>query len=112
MDKAWKAFERRVANYVGAKGRNLPQLTNDDKRSFDVCTADTIYECKLRAKFPNETEIIRWLINVQKRAVTDGYERGVLCIQHKGKTGFWLIQNTRAGVCWYRSTMPNPFKNI
>jgi len=111
-DKAWKAFERRVAKYFGAKGRNLPQTTNENKRSCDVVTDSLVIECKLRSKWPKEPQIIKWLLGVACRAVEESRYEGVLCIQVKSQKGFWIVaQANDSSVVFYRSTLPNPYRS-
>jgi hypothetical protein len=81
-DKAWKAFERRVAAYFG--GTRQPVLGTDTKADVDHPTL--FIECKQRKK---HTAVTLW-DTVKKRA--DGEDKTpVVCLSEKGRPGFWIM---------------------
>lgn len=81
-DKAWKAFERKVAAYFG--GTRCPVL-GDDTRA-DV-THDTLFiECKKRKK---HTVVTLW-DTVKERAGRED-KTPVVCLSENGRPGFWIV---------------------
>jgi hypothetical protein len=81
-DKAWKAFERRVATYFG--GVRCPVLGTDTKA--DVNHETLFVECKQRAK---HTVVTLW-DTVKKRADKEG-KTPVVCLSEKNRPGFWIV---------------------
>ena len=81
-DKAWKAFERRVAAYFG--GERCPVLGTDTKA--DVNHPTLYVECKQRQK---HTAVTLW-DTVKERARKED-KTPVVCLSEKGRPGFWIL---------------------
>ena len=67
MDKAWKRFERVVAEKVG--GRRIP-VTGLDRDGADVVAAPFLYQCKLRKNVPGY--LTKWLAGITSTAAQSG----------------------------------------
>jgi len=81
-DRAWKAFERRVASFFG--GVRCPVLGTDT--NADV-THDTLFiECKQRKKH----SVVTLWDTVAARAKREG-KTPVVCLSEKGRKGFWIL---------------------
>ena len=81
-DKAWKAFERRVATFFG--GIRCPVLGTDTKADVDH---ETLFiECKQRQKH----SVVTLWDTVKKRAGREG-KTPVVCLSEKGRKGFWIM---------------------
>lgn len=84
-DKAWKAFERRVAKYFGA-ARNALSGGNSKVTRSDSLHNELFIECKQREKFAAITlwKGTRKLAKKEKKIP-------VVCLSEKGKKGFWVL---------------------
>lgn len=81
-DKAWKAFERRVALYFG--GKRCPVLGDDTKA--DVSHGSLYIECKQRKKH----SVVTLWDSVRQRAKRED-KTPVVCLSEKGRPGFWIM---------------------
>ena len=66
MDKAWKAFERRVAVRVGGKR----QPCDGSKDGIDIDAGPFVYQAKLRTRMP--TYLLMWLRGIVAAGVRKG----------------------------------------
>ena len=81
-DKAWKAFERRVASFFG--GVRCPVLGTETHA--DV-THDTLFiECKQRQKH----SVVTLWDNTKRRAAKED-KTPVVCLSEKNRPGFWIV---------------------
>lgn len=81
-DKAWKAFERRVASYFG--GVRCPVLGTDTKADVNH---ETLYiECKQRKKH----SVVTLWDDTKRRAVGEN-KTPVVCLSEKNRPGFWIV---------------------
>jgi len=81
-DKAWKAFERRVAQFFG--GVRCPVLGTETKA--DVDHPVLFVECKQRAK---HTVVTLW-DNTKRRAKKEK-KIPVIALAEKNRPGFWIM---------------------
>lgn len=81
-DKAWKAFERRVASYFG--GVRCPVLGSDT--NADVNHDKLFIECKQRKKH----SVVTLWDDTKRRAVKEE-KVPVICLSEKNRPGFWIV---------------------
>lgn len=82
-DKAWKAFERRVAAYFGGQ-RNSLSGRNSKAGAGDVLHPILIIECKQRVR---HTAVALW----DATRDLDCARIPVVALSEKGRPGFWLL---------------------
>lgn len=84
-DKAWKAFERRVAAFFGCL-RN-PLSGSNSRHSESDTLHETLYiECKQKARIANIT-----LWDDTKIGATKEGKIPVVALSVKGRRGFWIL---------------------
>jgi len=81
-DKAWKAFERRVAAFFG--GVRCPVLGTETQA--DVTHESLFIECKQRQKH----SVVTLWDNTKRRADNEG-KTPVVCLSEKNRKGFWIV---------------------
>lgn len=86
MDKAWKQFERRVAQFFGARGRTPLSGGNSGHTRSDTLHPKLFIECKQRKEYA----IIN-LWDSAKRWAKKENKIPVVAISEKGRPGFWLL---------------------
>ena len=85
-DKAWKAFERRVASWFGAAGRT-PLSGGNSKHTRSDTLHDTLFiEAKQRKR---HTAVALW-DDTAKLAKKEG-KLPVVCLAEKNRPGFWVL---------------------
>jgi len=84
-DKAWKAFERRVADFFHGK-RNPLSGGNSGHTRADVIHPTLFIECKQRQK---HTAVTLW-DNIKKLADREN-KTPVVCLSEKNRPGFWIV---------------------
>ena len=85
MDKAWKAFERRVAAFFKTE-RNALSGGNSKRTRSDTLHPDLLIECKQRKRF---AAVRLW--DDTKRLADKENKTPVVCLSEKGRPGFWLL---------------------
>lgn len=90
-DKAWKAFERRVARFfLGPSGQRNPGSggfsLSQTKTKADVIHPRLFIECKQRARHA----VLRVWDKAQKDAKVEG-KPVVVALSEKGRKGFWIV---------------------
>lgn len=84
-DKAWKAFERRVASFFGAT-RN-PLSGGDSKHTrADIIHPTLFVECKQRKAH----SVIRVWDEAAEQARAEG-KTAVVALSEKNRPGFWIL---------------------
>ena len=69
MDKAWKAFERRIAKRVG--GRRIP--VTGEREGADVIAGPFVYQAKLRRGLPSYLrDWLKGIVAAGERSGTTG----------------------------------------
>lgn len=85
MDKAWKAFERRVARFFGTE-RNALSGGNSKLTRSDSLHPALFVEAKQRKRFA----VVR-LWDATKRLADREKKVPVICLSEKGRPGFWIM---------------------
>jgi hypothetical protein len=90
-DKAWKAFERRVAKFFsGPNGQRNPGSggfsLSQTKTKADVIHPDLFIECKQRVRH----SVVRIWDKAQKDAKKED-KPVVVALSEKGRRGFWIM---------------------
>jgi len=80
-EEAWKVFERRIAESLGAERTPLSGSA-DVPTHADVVHDDLYVECKMRTRLAVET----WFNDALKGAVAED-KRAVLALHQKGRRG-------------------------
>lgn len=84
-DKAWKAFERRVASFFKTE-RNALSGGNSKLTRSDTLHPTLFIECKQRERFA----VIRtW--DDAKRLGTQENKTPVVCLSERNRPGFWIL---------------------
>ena len=85
-DKAWKAFERRVAEWFGAVGRT-PLSGGNSKHTRSDTLHDTLFiEAKQRVK---HTAVTLW--DETAKLARKEKKIPVVCLSEKNRPGFWVL---------------------
>ena len=84
-DKAWKAFERRVADFFNGQ-RNPLSGSNSRITAGDVIHERLFIECKQRQRIA----IVRLWDGVKRLAVKEN-KTPVVCLAEKNRPGFWIL---------------------
>ena len=84
-DKAWKAFERRVAEFFHGQ-RNPLSGSNSRITAGDVIHERLFIECKQRQRIA----VIRLWDRV-KRLADKEHKTPVICLAEKNRPGFWIL---------------------
>jgi hypothetical protein len=84
-DKAWKAFERRVADFFHTE-RNALSGGNSKLTRSDTLHPDLFIECKQRKRF---AAIRLW--DETKCLAARENKTPVVCLSEKGRPGFWIL---------------------
>lgn len=84
-DKAWKAFERRVAAFFKTERTALSGGNSKVTRS-DTLHPELFIECKQRKRFA----VVR-LWDATKHLADKENKTPVVCLSEKGRPGFWLL---------------------
>lgn len=85
MDKAWKAFERRVARFFKTE-RNALSGGNSKVTRSDSLHPTLFIECKQRKRFA----VIRLWDETRRMAQVEG-KTPVVCLSETGRPGFWIM---------------------
>lgn len=85
MDKAWKAFERRVARFFRTE-RNALSGGNSKLTRSDSLHPKLFIECKQRKRF---AAVRLW--DDTKRLAEREKKTPVVCLSEKGRPGFWIL---------------------
>ena len=85
-DKAWKAFERRVADFFHGKRNPLSGGNSGSGTRADVIHDRLFIECKKRVK---HSAVTLW-DDTKKKAVKEG-KTPVVCLSEKNRPGFWIV---------------------
>jgi len=84
-DKAWKAFERRVADFFHGQ-RNPLSGSNSRITAGDVIHERLFIECKQRQRIA----VVRLWDSVKRLAVKEN-KTPVVCLAEKNRPGFWIL---------------------
>lgn len=85
-DKAWKAFERRVARFFGCQDRNPLSGANSKHSASDTLHPELFIECKQRQKY---AAVRLW---DESKAMADKEEKiPVVAVSEKNRKGFWVL---------------------
>lgn len=110
--RTWQKFESRVAKDFHATKTNQT-VSNKARESCDCISDVHFIECKLRAKWPTPADVRAWWKKLDARVDKHGpiNESGLhliplLCIQHKGKNGYWIVREipNESGLFWQHSS--------
>jgi len=85
-DKAWKAFERRVADYFHGRRNPLSGGNSGNGTRADVIHDRLFIECKQRKK---HTVISLW--DQTKKLADKEKKTPVVCLSEKNRPGFWIL---------------------
>lgn len=85
MDKAWKAFERRVARFFGTE-RNALSGGNSKLTRSDSLHPSLFIEAKQRKRF---AAVRLW--DATKQLADRENKTPVVCLSEKGRPGFWVL---------------------
>lgn len=84
-DKAWKAFERRVARFFKTE-RNALSGGNSKVTRSDTLHPKLFIECKQRQKF---AAVSLW--DETKQLANKEGKTPVVCLSEKNRSGFWIL---------------------
>ncbi|MEN8726066.1 MAG: hypothetical protein ABF325_10900 [Lentimonas sp.] len=87
-DKAWKAFERRVARFFNTERTALSGGNSKVTRS-DTLHPELFIECKQRKRF---AAVRLW--DDTKRLADQELKTPVVCLSEKGRPGFWILTHS------------------
>jgi len=85
-DKAWKAFERRVADYFHGRRNPLSGVNSGNGTRADVIHDRLFIECKQRER----VALIR-LWDRTKKFADKEHKTPVVCVSEKNRPGFWIL---------------------
>lgn len=86
-DKAWKAFERRVARFFGCNDRNPLSGRNSKHSASDTLHKILFIECKQRKTHA----LVRLWDTAKSLAKKENGKIPVVAVSEKNRPGFWLL---------------------
>ncbi len=89
-DKSWKAFERLVARFFGARGRTPLSGGNSGHTRSDTLHPRLFIECKRRMKIA----VVKWYLEEKVKAEKEG-KIPMLALKAPGQRSFLVLCDAR-----------------